>query len=191
MQQGQEIMRVLRDEASGGILIEVQGRTYSNIREITDGRVGRMVLQAIADLVKFTAGLIKLPVEKPGPSPLAAPPPAPAVAPGPESQLRTEQELLRRVVAGEVGLEGDISGRVGGPAVPPSPSSFVQEINEIFQGYLLKAGLKGEPTNMVTTDFHGGLRIKIGADYFSSPDEVTDPTLRQMIKAAVKEWERS
>jgi hypothetical protein len=189
MQQGREIMRVLRDEASGGIVIEVQGRAYNNIREITDGRVGRTVLQAIADLVKFTGGLVRLPAEKPGssPPPPAVPPPAPSVTP----QEQVEEEFLRRVATGGVGLGGGVSSPAVSPTLPSSsPGSFVREINDIFQRYLQKAGLKGEPTNMVMADIHGGLRIKIGADYFSSPDEVTDPTIQQMIKAAVKEWEQ-
>jgi hypothetical protein len=186
--RGREIMRVLRDEASGGIVVEVRGRAYSDIREITDGRVGRMVLQAIADLVKFTGGLVKLPAGKPGSS--ASPPAVPPVTPASASQEQVEEELLRRVAAGEIGLEDDIAVRVSRPAVEPSPNDFVREINAIFQRYLRKAGLEGEPTNMVTTDLHGGLCIKIGADYFEGPDEVTDPTIRQMIKAAVKEWEQ-
>jgi hypothetical protein len=43
----------------------------------------------------------------------------------------------------------------------------------------------------VGTGPDGGLQIQVGGRYFSSADEVPDPTIRNLIKAAVKEWERS
>ena len=43
----------------------------------------------------------------------------------------------------------------------------------------------------VGTGPDGGLQIQVGIRYFSSADEVPDPTIRDLIKAAVKEWERS
>lgn len=183
MQKGREIMRVLRDEQSGEVVVEVEGRVYKSIREISDGRVGHTVLQTIAELLKFTGGLVKPPTAK------EAPPPSPQAAVVSDKKIREEEELLQKVASGEIGLEDNVALRLSLRPVEPSPSDFIKEINRIFQRYLLKAGMEGEPTNMVTTDLRGGLRIKIGAEYFGSPDEVANLTIRQMLKAAVKEWE--
>jgi len=42
----------------------------------------------------------------------------------------------------------------------------------------------------VRTGSDGGLQIQVGGQYFSSSDEVPDPAIRNLIKAAVREWER-
>jgi hypothetical protein len=52
-----EVMRVIRDDRTGQVLIEVDGKRYAHIREITDAQVGRRVLWAISDLVRFTGGM--------------------------------------------------------------------------------------------------------------------------------------
>jgi hypothetical protein len=52
-----EVMRVVRDERTGRVLVEVDGQRYTHIREIKDAQVGRRVLWAIADLVRFTGGM--------------------------------------------------------------------------------------------------------------------------------------
>lgn len=52
-----EVMRVIRDEQTGRILVDVQGQQYAHIREIADPQVGRRVLWAIADLLRFTGGM--------------------------------------------------------------------------------------------------------------------------------------
>jgi len=52
-----EVMRVIRDEKMGRVLVEVKGARYAHIREIQDPQVGRRVLWAIADLVRFTGGM--------------------------------------------------------------------------------------------------------------------------------------
>jgi hypothetical protein len=43
----------------------------------------------------------------------------------------------------------------------------------------------------VGTGPDGSLQIQVGMRYFSNADEVPDPAIRGLIKAAVKEWERS
>ena len=52
-----EMMRVLRNPDTGRVLVEVEGRRYEHIREIEDAQVGRRVLWAIADLIRFTGGV--------------------------------------------------------------------------------------------------------------------------------------
>jgi hypothetical protein len=69
-----EVMRVIRDERTGRVLVQVEGKQYTHIHEITDARVGRRVLWAIADLVRFTGGMATNPqaVRSVAPKPAAA-----------------------------------------------------------------------------------------------------------------------
>jgi hypothetical protein len=52
-----EVMCIIRDQQTGRILVQVEGQQYAHIREIKDAQVGRRVLWAIADLLRFTGGM--------------------------------------------------------------------------------------------------------------------------------------
>ena len=78
-----------------------------------------------------------------------------------------------------------------GPTLEPLPgaSVFIDEIEGILQGYI-----RNRPTPLpnevhVRSGEDGTLQIEVGLDVYSSPDEVPDPEIRQLIKAAVAEWE--
>ena len=202
-----EVMRVIRDEQTGQVRVEIGGQQYAHIREIADAQVGRRVLWAIADLIRFTGGMAANPQAvrsvaqaEPAPTPpQPSPPPArkrddaasfplqapaptrsPAIAPEepPARQRYSMVDYFRR------------SFEASGPESAPSPTSFIDEIEEILQGYI------GGLSTPLSYDVHvlssetGILQIKVGAHAYSRPDEVPDPQIRQLIKAAVAEWER-
>jgi hypothetical protein len=97
-----EVMRVIRDERTARIVVEVEGQSYTHIREIQDAQVGRRVLWAIADLIRFTGGMAAnpqavrslseeataegqaAPLPEPGPAPQVETPPA---EPSPPSRV--------------------------------------------------------------------------------------------------------
>ncbi len=106
-----EVMRVYRDLQTGQIMIEVEGKQYAHLREIHDAQVGRRVLWAISDLLRFTGGMaanpqalqnIPKPQEPPPVTPLPVPAqpvpssatPAPA-APAPAASAMIETPLPR------------------------------------------------------------------------------------------------
>ena len=212
-----EIMRVLRDEDAGAIVVEVEGRQYRQLVEIRDGRTGNQVLRAIADLVRFTGGIVRgqwaatsaptsVPTGKRPPQPRVvepvSPPQAVAVEP-PASDA--EEAFLRRLregdlKVGETSARGARSGLMGfirrrKPQVAAEGTgaggTFIDEIEEILQRMISTAPAPLGKEVHVRTGPDGGLQIEVGMRHFSSPDEVPDPTIRDLIKAAVKEWERS
>ena len=70
------------------------------------------------------------------------------------------------------------------------PLNLAAEIDRIFQSKLLASRMS--TTNAkVETNPDGGVRIRIGTVYYSSPDEVPDPYLRDMLKLSIAEWEQS
>ena len=69
--------------------------------------------------------------------------------------------------------------------------TFIDEIEAILQRMISSAPTPPSEAVHVGTGPDGGLQIQVGLRHFSSADEVPDPTIRDLIKAAVKEWERS
>jgi hypothetical protein len=49
-----EVVRLLRDRVTGALIVQVEGEKYRRLGEIKNGQVGRQVLRAAADLVRFT-----------------------------------------------------------------------------------------------------------------------------------------
>ena len=215
-----EIMRVVYDERRERVLVEVGGERYAHIREIVDADVGKRVLWAIIDLIRFTGGVAAKPQAvrsaigtqpppMPGPTPQStAPPPAvnvqapapvkgvqpaPAPVPKPTPQatplvpvLDAEPDRQRYSIVGffRRGFEQPTST----PA--PSAGSFIDEIEEILQERIQNLPIPLPCTVHVLTGPDCSLQIEVGLDTYSSPDEVPDPEIRQLIKDAVAEWER-
>jgi hypothetical protein len=212
-----EIMRVLRDEDTGAIIVEVEGNRYRRLTEIRDGKIGNQVLEAIADLVKFTGGVVRgqwaagsvtpvIPTRERFPQPQvvdSANPPRAVAAEPPGSD--EGEAFLRRLREGDSQVS-EIPSREARPSImgfirrrepqvaaegTGSGGTFIDEIEEILQRMISAAPTPLGKEVHVRTGSDGGLQIEVGGRYFSSADEVPDPAVRDLIKAAVKEWERS
>jgi pyruvate/2-oxoglutarate dehydrogenase complex dihydrolipoamide acyltransferase (E2) component len=212
-----EVMRVIRDQDTGRVLVQVDGKQYAHIREIHDAQVGRRVLWAIADLVRFTGGMAtnpqavrsvldaapdqtSAPQRQPDPaasaSPAATPdlssarPRAPVSRPSPSYSppQPTTSNQSKRYNMIDYFRQGFQNRGASEPI--PSATSFIDEIEEILQASLraLPAPLPYEVH--VLSGETGVLQIDVGNRSFGSPDEVPDPQIRQLIKAAVAEWEK-
>jgi pyruvate/2-oxoglutarate dehydrogenase complex dihydrolipoamide acyltransferase (E2) component len=190
-----EVMRVIRDERTGRVLVEVEGRQYAHIREIEDAQVGRRVLWAIADLLRFTGGMAANPqavrsvvqqvaqdagiadgVETP-----ASPPAAPLPVVPSTSAISSRYSLVdffRR------GFESPQT------TPPPGSRSFIDEIEAILQVHVQRRPTPLPYEVHVATGPDNRLQIRVGLDVYGSPDEVPDLGVRELIRAAVDEWER-
>lgn len=213
-----EIMRVLRDTDTGAIIVEIEGSRYRRLMEIEDGRIGNMLLEAIADLITFTGGIVKgqwasasstpvVPTRVRFPQPQVvepAPPPQAATAEPPGSG-EEEEAFLSRLREGDFqigktsseearpSLMGFLRRRKPQEAAEPTGGggSFIDEIEAILQRMISTAPTPPSEAVHVGTGPDGGLQIQVGVRYFSSADEVPDPAIRNLIKTAVREWERS
>jgi hypothetical protein len=213
-----EIMRVLRDEDTGAIVVEVEGHRYRQLIEIQDGKIGNQVLEAIADLIKFTGGIVRrqwaaasvtpvVPTREMPPQSQVVEPASPPRAVDVESPGSDKEEaFLRRLKEGDLQVgktppkEAQLSimgyftrqrKLQAGAEGTGAGGTFIDEIEAILQRMISTAPTPlGEEVH-VGTGPKGGLQIQVGLRYFSSPDEVPDPFIRDLIKAAVKEWETS
>jgi len=212
-----EMMRVLRDEDTGAIVVEVEGRQYRQLVEIQDGRIGNLVLEAIADLIKFTGGIVRgqwaaasvtpvVPTREMPHQPQVVEPASPPRSVAVEPPLSDEEEaFLQRLREGDLQV-GQTPAREARPSITgflrrrrpqaaaeeaEAGGTFIDEIEAILQRMISTAPTPlGEEVH-VRTGPDGGLQIQVGGRYFSSADEVPDPAIRDLIRAAVKEWERS
>jgi hypothetical protein len=73
----------------------------------------------------------------------------------------------------------------------PSPRSFVEEIEDLLQRFL-----RTYPS-VIGKEIHvgvgqgGGIRIQVENEFFDRPDDIPDPEIRGILKAAIQEWEKS
>ena len=209
-----EVMRVLRDETSGVLVIEVEGQRYHCLADIRDGRVGRRVVWAIADLLRFAEGVPLGAVARPASASVGAPspgpqpetvsatlPPTPGPAVSAEAPTETEEEFLRRLAEGGLTEAEEPSAKPAGigflrrKAAKPSPEptmprTFVDEIEDILQEFIRESVVPVEKPAHVHTGLDGSLEIEVDGQIYERPDDVPDPIIRGLIKAAVDEWER-
>jgi hypothetical protein len=204
--QAGEVMRVIRDPQTGETTVQIEGQEYGHIREIQDPETGRQVLAAIADLVRFTGGVAAnsqamrkilaqgAPATPPSPTPTADTSSRSRSFPSPVQDARLDPDtMVEQPLRQRPGVLGYLAQgfQPQEPPTPlPSPTAFVGEIEEILQGYIhsLPSPLSREVH--VGSGPDGLLQIQVGLDKYSHPDDVPDPEVRRLIKAAVAEWEK-
>lgn len=213
-----EVMRVIRDPEAGRIMVEIDGQRYTHIREIRDAQVGRRVLWAVADLLRFTGGMaanpqalksIPPPEEaampqpateimaqsrqvEPPPAferpPLSTPPP-PAVLPSPAPASTPVSEPVPGANVGQT-LTSFFRRGFQPSTTTTQPSSFIDQIEAILQRRITDLPQPPPFGVHVQTAPDGTLEIKVDRRIYNSPADVPDPHIRQLIQDAVAEWER-
>lgn len=201
--QAGEVLRVIRDPQTGESAVQIQGQQYRHIREIKDPELGKQVLAAIADLVRFTGGVAANPQAmrkilakdtpaEPSPSTRDAEWVEPRQTPSLAQDALLDPAALTppRQRPGVMGylLQGFQPREP--PAPLPSPTAFVDEIEAILQGYIRQLATPLSQEVHVGSGPDGLLQIQVGLTRYNHPDDVPDPEVRQLIKAAVAEWER-
>jgi len=210
-----EVMSVIRDRERGGVLVEVDGRRYAHLREIEDAQVGRRVLWAIADLVRFSGGMATNPqavrsAQAADANPeagaargagAASPPPsasetaAPSASHVPQrfSDLGSLDLAEPSPPEGPRGIIGFFQRGFQAPLPTeelPSPTAFIGEIDEILQRMIRQLPAPPSQSVRVSSSESGALQILVGREIYSGADQIPDAQVRQLIQAAVAEWER-
>lgn len=72
-----------------------------------------------------------------------------------------------------------------------SSRSFIDEIEDILQRFIRTyPSFIGQEVHVGTAP-DGGIRIQVENEFYSSPDDIPDPEIRGILKAAIQEWEKS
>jgi hypothetical protein len=65
------------------------------------------------------------------------------------------------------------------------------QINEIVQTRLHYSPLAATTRLEITTDPGGGILINVNGRVYHGADEIPQPEVKELIKASIKEWEKS
>jgi hypothetical protein len=110
-------------------------------------------------------------------------------------QRANETKTLDRQHAYWESLAASVSELLGKPlaampAVPDSPRTFVQAIDQILQRRLRQSGLHNLSVN-IRSGKDEGIEIIVNGKSYAAVDEVEDKAVREVIQASIDEWEGS
>lgn len=165
--------------------------TEAGLKSVYNPRVGGLPEPIVAPTSPRQRS--ESPAEKP-----SAPAPATGTPAVPKPSPETEAAFLASVKA-QTNLPEQPPPRSGGlfrrPRPGPQPIlpslNLADEINKIVQARLLVSPLAATTEIEITDDLSGGIRIKVNGVSYASLDDVSDPEARALIKASIKQWERS
>jgi hypothetical protein len=183
-------MQVWQDR-EGYLVVEAEGQRYRRLFDIRDGEVGRRVLETINRLVTFSKGKE---------SRLSSAPPRsvsrPTVAPAPAVDEK-EQELLEGLRQREDAAPkmsrittDPVPFRRSGPAQQPGITlNLAGEIDQLLQIRIAATPEFIGRRIHVTTAPDGGLRFQVEGIPYTTLDEIPDPQVQTLIRAAIADWE--
>lgn len=203
-----EVLRVLRDNLTGRLIIEIAGRRYERVGDIRDPDIGRGFVTTLKDLQKFMAGtqspatslpFIPEPQRPPEPPattysqppaatfsqpPTASPqPPAPTPARKTLSDLPPIQKPSMNPFKQAKVLK-DMEKELG-----PAPKSIPEQIDEILQERLARTPHRGRGCRVYLSP-KGGVVFELDGKTYEGVGDVPDPEVQAIIRSAVAEWEK-
>jgi hypothetical protein len=203
-----EVLRVLRDNLTGRLLIEIAGQRFASLRDLQDPTLYQGLVTTLRDLYAF-AGDASAPGEDvreaatpailpdPGLSPMPPMPHASAPLGGPSTSTpaaarpagtNAEARPLPAPSMNPFKQMQVLRDLAKNP--PPPPKSIAEQIDEVLQSKLagtplLQRGLRMRPGP------RGEAIFDLDGTSYPAVDEVPDAEVRDVIRAAIAEWEQT
>ena len=191
-----EVLRVLRDNLSGRLIVEIGGKRYAKIGEIQDATIGQGFLTTLRDLSRFAGGFSTAPAGPPTPqapqpqaeaAPRAAPQPQPRAEPPPSVQPAASAEPLRKPSMNPFKQMQVL--REMEKNLPAAPKSITEQIDEVLQAKIAGTPLARRGMR-VRAGVGGSAAFDLDGKAYDAVDNIPDPDARDVIRAAIKEWEK-
>ena len=191
-----EVLRVLRDNLTGRLIVEIGGKRYAKINEIQDANVGQGFLTTLRDLSRFAGGFTTAssapaapPVSPPDAAPRATPQPPAPPRPEPHAPALTQSpaETLRKPSMNpfkqmQVLREMEKNALV-------EPKGITAQIDEVLQAKI--AGTPFARRGMrVRAGAGGSAAFDLDGKSYDAVDSIPDSEARDLVRAAIKEWEK-
>jgi hypothetical protein len=180
---------VLRDAVSNAWVVEVNGMRYHNLKDIHDDRAASKVLAAIDGLRHFTGITLTVAPSAPtvdksaaGPIPIVPAGESIPFAP-PDSLPRLEPVIVSALAQG--------ASTVTKPKYPAPAGSILDQIEKVLQRNLLQDPELTSRRIHIGAAADGSLLIEVDWSTYRSAEEVPEVRVREIIKAAIQEWERT
>lgn len=206
-----EVLRVLRDNLTGRLIIEIAGRRYERVSDIRDPDIGRGFVTTLKDLQKFMTGtqsppesLPSLPpveAQRPPESPVtsrlaqmassASPQPA-ASSPATSSSTPARQTLSDLPPIQKPSMNPFKQAKIlkdMEKALEAAPKSIPEQIDEILQEKIARTPHRGRGCRVYLSP-KGGVVFELDGKSYEGVGEVPDPEVQMIIRAAVAEWEK-
>jgi len=166
---------LMRDAVSGEWTVELNGMQYAALKDIHDDRAASKVLEALSGLQKFS-GIA--PVVNPD---LKA---RPVILPTPSAPA----PVLNPAVAQALAQSGPPPSM---PLYPAPPNSIVAQIETVLQRNLIRYPELAERKIHVGAAPDGSLLFEVDRQLYRHVEEIAELQVRDLIKAAIHEWERT
>ena len=182
-----EVLRVLRDNLTGRLMLEIAGKRFASLNDENDDDVRQAVMTTLHDLEAFAGGT---------PSVAAMARPAEALATRQALATRAAKPAADQAPAEYKPLPAPSMNPFKQMAVlreiaknpPPALKSITEQIDDVLQARII-----GTPL------IHRGLHVKPGprgdaifeadGQSYSAVDELPDGEVRDVIRAAIADWE--
>jgi hypothetical protein len=184
--QEQEMLKELRkrftekaalwqDRSTGQLAVRTGGLLITSARQMTEGQKRNM-----NGLLKDWAGWLGFTGNQTG---------TPVVSPEPEAQTAVATPQPRSTgPLPAINLEETADAQAA-KAASDKPKSIVDQINDILQDNL-KNHLALNKGIRLAEDPREGVIVWVGLEHYSGVEAVADPEVKEVLKEAVREWER-
>ena len=192
------LMRVLRDQ-EGFMVVEVGGQRYRHLFDIRDGEIGQQVLNTINHLVAFSKGhesRVPLPSSRflqdvsPSPAPITTPFLAgedveeQSQALFDQLQQQSQPQKTSRITMDPVPFRRRSESDAGAISL-----NLAGEINRLLQIRVKASPEFSQRLIQVSNAPDGGLRFRVDGARYDGIDQIPDPQIQSLIRAAITEWE--
>jgi hypothetical protein len=176
-----EVLRVMRDNLTGRLSLEIAGERYASLDEMPEGEMRQAVMTTLGDLSAFAGEAA--PEALAAPQPPAAGKPEPAASkPAPAAEYKplpppTMNPFRQMAVMRELAKNP-----------PPAPKTIMEQIDEVLQERIVGTPLIHRGLH-VRSDTRGDAQFEADGQTYGSVDEVPDVEVRDAIKGAIAQWE--
>ena len=194
-----EVMYVVRVPPLGKLVVKTTHGQFQHISQVRDEALKRRLMVAIGELVVFADGYEALESAGVAP-PLSSDVPInkEPVHPSLEQRqatflasLQRERDVMYLADSESSGSEHPVGPRESDRTGDTGPLSIVGQINPILKKHVeANENLRGRKIEL-EQDPSGGLLIEVDGKFYSRPDEIEDPEVRSVIRAALREWDSS
>ncbi|MBC7257985.1 MAG: hypothetical protein H5T65_01920 [Chloroflexi bacterium] len=178
---------------AGRMEVIIGGRTYRRMKDVDDAATRRALMLAAGDLVAFVE-----PTATQAPPPKTSPPTAAAEAPSTGKYYAPARELAQQAFLAQLeaaNLAAPPSGGwlavlgrgLGSRTTGGAAGSFVEDIEQIIQRRCKEQSI--DMSVHLRTDGQGIVRVEVDGVLYDSPADIPDIAIRELIRAAVGEWE--
>lgn len=180
-----EVMRLLRDLADGSLVVEINGRYYYHLEDITDPEVGRRfngIVQALAEFVE--PGDFEMPEE------WLTPPTEPIRATGDEVLPPTDWQTAHSTPQSQTRKVGFFQrGRQAGEEPLPEVRPMTEQIEELLQYRLTATPEFSNRSIHVRPAADGSVRIEVDGRFYEGVGAVDDPEIQEFLRETIRQWE--